>query len=433
MVTSVFIAAVSLALFWMAAFTLWWQMHAWRTPETLAATRFDRPDGGPARSFSLLLPARHEQAVLEHTIERLLESSHSRFEIIVIVGHDDPETAEVAERAAARDPARVRVVVDTHLSKNKPKALNTALPHCNGEVVGVFDAEDQVHPELLTHVDHAFRSTGADVVQGGVQLINFHSSWYSLRNCLEYFFWFRSRLHLHAQKGFIPLGGNTVFVRTDVLRDAGGWDPDCLAEDCDLGVRLSSSGKKVVVAYDSDMVTREETPGSLMSLLKQRTRWNQGFLQVYRKNDWRQLPTPGQRLLARYTLMTPFFQAITGVVIPLNVAIALFLDVPVGIAFITFLPAVTALVTFVFELVGLHDFGRQYGLKVRLTHYLKLVVGGPFYQVLLAGAAVRAVWREQRGRRDWELTSHVGAHLTGDSRDSRDTRDTRDTREDVHA
>ncbi|MFE9295054.1 glycosyltransferase [Streptomyces niveus] len=430
MVTSVFIAAVSLALFWMAAFTLWWQMHAWRTPETLAATRFDRPDGGPARSFSLLLPARHEQAVLEHTIERLLESSHSRFEIIVIVGHDDPETAEVAERAAARDPARVRVVVDTHLSKNKPRALNTALPHCDGEVVGVFDAEDQVHPELLTHVDHAFRSTGADVVQGGVQLINFHSSWYSLRNCLEYFFWFRSRLHLHAQKGFIPLGGNTVFVRTDVLRDAGGWDPDCLAEDCDLGVRLSSSGKKVVVAYDSDMVTREETPGSLMSLLKQRTRWNQGFLQVYRKNDWRQLPTPGQRLLARYTLMTPFFQAITGVVIPLNVAIALFLDVPVGIAFITFLPAVTALVTFVFELVGLHDFGRQYGLKVRLTHYLKLVVGGPFYQVLLAGAAVRAVWREQRGRRDWELTSHVGAHLTGDNRDSRDSRD---TREDVHA
>ena len=37
MLTSVFIAAVSLALFWMAAFTLWWQMHAWRTPERPAA------------------------------------------------------------------------------------------------------------------------------------------------------------------------------------------------------------------------------------------------------------------------------------------------------------------------------------------------------------------------------------------------------------
>lgn len=133
------------------------------------------------------------------------------------------------------------------------------------------------------------------------------------------------------------------------------------------------------------MVTREETPGSLMSLLKQRTRWNQGFLQVYRKKDWKQLPTPGQRMLARYTLMTPFLQAFTGVIIPLNVGIALFLDVSVTIAFITFLPLVTAMVTFVFEVVGLHDFGKQYGLRVRLTHYLKLVVGGPFYQVLLAG------------------------------------------------
>jgi hypothetical protein len=88
-------------------------------------------------------------------------------------------------------------------------------------------------------------------------------------------------------------------------------------------------------------------PGLADVLLKQRTRWNQGFLLVYRKKDWKQLPTLGQRLLARYTLMTPFMQAFTGLVIPLNVAIALFLDVPVGVAFITFLPAVTALVTFV--------------------------------------------------------------------------------------
>jgi cellulose synthase/poly-beta-1,6-N-acetylglucosamine synthase-like glycosyltransferase len=412
LLTSVLLAAISLALFWIAAFTLWWQMHAWRTPEILAATRFKSPDGGVGLSFSLLVPARHEQAVLERTVHRLLESSHGSFEILVIVGHDDPETTEVAERVAAFAPDRVRVVIDTHEVKNKPKALNTALPHCGGAVVGVFDAEDQVHPELLSHVDHAFRSTGADVVQGGVQLINFHSSWYSLRNCLEYFFWFRSRLHLHALKGFIPLGGNTVFVRTEVLREAGGWDADCLAEDCDLGVRLSSKGKQVVVAYDSEMVTREETPGTLLSLLKQRTRWNQGFLQVYRKKDWKQLPGLGQRLLARYTLMTPFLQALSGVVIPLNIAAAIFLHVPVVIAVITFLPALTATVTFVFEIVGLHDFGIQYGLRIRLIDYLKLIVGGPFYQLLLSGAAMRAVWRDQLGRNDWELTRHVGAHLT---------------------
>src|SRR6185369_14689716 len=190
---------------------------------------------------------------------------------------------------------------------------------------------------------------GADVVQGGVQLINFHSSWYSLHNCLEYFFWFRSRLHLHAKKGFIPLGGNTVFVRTDVLRRANGWDGTCLAEDCDLGVRLSSRGSKVVVAYDSTIVTREETPDSLRGLLKQRTRWNQGFLQVLRKGEWRRLPALRQRLLARYTLTGPLVQAFSGVVIPVGVAIALGAQMPVFVALLTFLPVVFMAATLMFQ------------------------------------------------------------------------------------
>jgi cellulose synthase/poly-beta-1,6-N-acetylglucosamine synthase-like glycosyltransferase len=407
----VILVVVSTVLAVFAAVTLWWTMHAWRTPETLAATRFAAPDGQYGQTFSLLVPARHEQATLEHTIARLLDSTHQGFEIIIIVGHDDPETSEVARRLAVASPKRILVVTDSNEHKNKPRALNAALPYCRGDVVGVFDAEDQVHPRLLEHVDHAFRATGADVVQGGVQLINFHSSWYSLHNCLEYFFWFRSRLHLHASKGFIPLGGNTVFVKTDVLLAANGWDGTCLAEDCDLGVRLSSWGKKVVVAYDSSIVTREETPDSLVGLFKQRTRWNQGFLQVFRKGEWRRLPTVRARLLARYTLVGPFLQAFSGLVVPVGVAIALLADVSIGVALFTFVPVVPMAANLMFQVVGLRDFGAQYRLNIRWPHYLRLVIGAFPYMLVLSGAAVRAVWREFSGRRNWELTRHVGAHL----------------------
>lgn len=406
------IAIVSLALFIFSTLTLWWTLHAWRTPETLSSTRFEDPDGDHQLSFSLLVPARHEEQVLEHTISRLLESGHSRFEVIIIVGHDDPGTTEAARRAAERAPDRVRVVVDHNVPKNKPKALNTALPECTGDVVGVFDAEDIVHPDLLAHVDYAFRRTGATVVQGGVQLVNYQSSWFSLRNCLEYFFWFRSRLHLQADQGFIPLGGNTVFVRAEVLREIGGWDPECLAEDCDLGVRLSSIGHRVVVAYDAALVTREETPDTISALLKQRTRWNQGFLQVLRKGDWKRLSSFRQRVLARYTLSSPFIQAFTGLTVIFGVVTALFADLPVRMTMLTFLPAIPTLATIVFEMVGLHDFGRQYGVRIRTSHYLKLVIGAPPYMVILAVAAVRAVIREWRGRTDWELTAHIGAHLS---------------------
>jgi putative flippase GtrA len=284
-------AIFSFVLTMIGGTTLWWMLHAWRTPESLDETGFSGPAAEPQLSFSLIVPARHEQAVLGATLARLAASDHPAFEILVVVGHDDPATAAVAERAARRHPGLIRVLVDTNRRKNKPKALNTALPACRGDVVGVIDAEDEVHPQLLRHVDSRFTDTRAEVVQGGVQLMNYHSNWYSVRNVLEYYFWFRSRLHFHARKRFIPLGGNTVFVRTDVLRRVGGWDPECLAEDCELGIRLSSLGATVAVAYDPLLVTREETPASLRALLKQRTRWNQGFLQVLRKGEWRRLPT----------------------------------------------------------------------------------------------------------------------------------------------
>ena len=406
-VTVVSVMAVVLTL--LALTTLWWQLHAWRTPTTLAGVGFTSGDGRPQLTFSLLVPGRHEEAVLEATLRRLLAMDHPAFEVLPIVGHDDAATHAVAARVARDHPGQVRVVVDHNWPKNKPKALNTALPLCRGEVVGVFDAEDEVDPRLLRRVDATARLTGADVVQGGVQLMNYDSSWFSLRNCLEYFFWFRSRLHLHARHSFIPLGGNTVFVRTALLRETGGWDEDCLAEDCDLGVRLSSLGKKVEVCYDPHLVTREETPDTLGSLLKQRTRWNQGFLQVLRKGQWRRLP-PAQRMLARYTLSAPFLQAFTGLAVPVNVGCAVAAKVPVGVALLSFVPAVPTALSLVFDAVALREFGRIYYVRPRAWHYARLVIGTFPYQLVLAAAALRAVYRELRGQRGWEKTSHVGAH-----------------------
>lgn len=402
---------LSLLLTALAGFTLWWMLHAWRTPGTLRRTEFERVPDEPQLSFSLIVPARHEQEVLTATLDKLRGMVHPDFEILVVVGHDDPETEQVARDVEARAGGKVRVLVDDSVPKNKPKALNRALEHCRGDVVGVFDAEDDVDPRLLRVVDTAFRRQQAHVVQGGVQLIDFRSSWYSMRNCLEYFFWFRSRLHLHARHGFIPLGGNTVFVRTDLLRAVGGWDPECLAEDCELGVRLSSLGAKVAVAYDPHLVTREETPHRVRDLVKQRTRWNQGFLQVLHKGVWRHLPTRRQRALARITLSQPFLQAFAGVAIPISIACVLFARVPVALALFSFLPAVPTVAMAAFEVVGLREFCRVYYIRARWTDYAVLVLGAPFYQVLLGVAAVRAVWREATGQRGWEKTAHTGAHL----------------------
>ena len=201
-----------------------------------------------------------------------------------------------------------------------------------------------------------------------------------------------------------------MFTRTELLREVHGWDPDCLAEDCEIGVRLSTRGAVVAVAYDPQAVTREETPGSIRALVKQRTRWDQGFLQVLRKGEWRKLPSRRQRWLARYTLAMPFLQAATGVLMPLSLASMLLLKVPVPTALVTFLPLAPTLVTMAVESAALGEFGREFGIRIRFRH-ARLLLGTLPYQLLLAAAAVRSVWREIRGHGGWEKTTH-NAHRT---------------------
>ncbi|GAA4670356.1 glycosyltransferase family 2 protein [Frondihabitans cladoniiphilus] len=404
------LVVVSILLTAVAVSTLWWMLHAWRSKDNLKGTGFSENPLPAQHTFTLLVPGRHEEDVMAQTLDRLAEQDHPNYEIIAIVGHDDPGTDRVAREAAARHPDLIRVIVDDTEPKNKPKALNLALKSARGEIVGVFDAEDEVHPRLLTLVDSKFTETNADVVQGGVQLMNFQSTWWSLRNVLEYYFWFRSRLHFHAKSKFIPLGGNTVFVTKEKLDWSNGWDADCLAEDCELGVRLSSEGANVVVAYTPEVVTREETPGSFKSLLKQRTRWNQGFMQVLGKGEWRKLPTMRQRFYARYLLTMPFIQAITGILIPISVILMFTIKVPTGVALITFIPVAPTLVLLAVEFTGLAEFGRVYGKKVRARDYFRLVWGLIPYQIFLALAAVRAVYRQLRNQNGWEKTEHTGAH-----------------------
>lgn len=410
MILNVSVAAVAVILTVIACATLWWMMHALRSPETYEA--IGEPFvGDPQLSFSIIVPCRDEsEEVMAETIGRLTAQRHPDVEIIISVGHDDLPTIRNARSIAAGDD-RIRVSINDEPVKNKPRQLNSSLRECTKSVVGIIDAESLTEPTLLARIDTAFATQGADVVQGAVHLVNLRSRWFSLRNCLEYRIWFRSRLHGHARKGFLPLGGNTVFVRRALLEEVGGWDGDCLAEDAELGVRLSAMGKKTVCVYESDLVTREETPDTVSAFIKQRTRWSLGFMQVLAKGEWRRLPTAAERCRAVWLLMQQYTCAFAGLVLPLAVVTAVLGDRPVLIVLLSFLPLVPTILTVSFELLVLHEFGRDLGVPVTARDYVRLVVTTPVYQLLLAIASIRAVWKYISGDFGWEKTGHAGAHL----------------------
>jgi cellulose synthase/poly-beta-1,6-N-acetylglucosamine synthase-like glycosyltransferase len=166
----------------------------------------------------------------------------------------------------------------------------------------------------------------------------------------------------------------------------------------------------VRVLYDDRYVTREETPPTTGQFLRQRTRWNQGYLQVLAKGDWRRLPARPQRLLAFYTLAFPLFQALTVLYLPVSLWLIVAVKMPVLVAILSSLPCYMLLLQIAIGLVGLYEFTGAHGLRPGPLSPLRLIAAYLPYQWLLGFAAFRAVWRQARGVNTWEKTAHIGAH-----------------------
>ena len=408
-----FILALSVAIFLLSVFGLHLTLYAWEEPSRLDEGRAPAKFARPRHSFTAILPARHEEGVIYETVRRVAGMRYPRrlVEIIVVCHVDDVRTIAEAQRAA-RDigDRNVRVMTFDTDPINKPHGLNVALAAARRQFVTIFDAEDDVHPDLFRMVNTVLVQQQVRVVQAGVQLMNWNDRWFSLHNCLEYYFWFRSRLHFHARVGMIPLGGNTVFVRRELLLEVGGWDQECLTEDADIGVRLSAMGERMSVVYDPVYVTREETPDTVASWVRQRTRWNQGFVYVLRKGAWLHLPRLGQRLLALYTFSYPMLQALLFILWPTVVVGILLLKVPIPVALMSFLPLYALIFQLGIQVVGAVMFASEYGIRLRPLTLLRLVVTFLPYQWLLGISALRAVYRELEIQLGWEKTHHAGAH-----------------------
>ncbi len=123
-------------------------------------------------------------------------------QIMAICREDDPGTIAEAQAKIRelRDP-NVQLVIFNDKPINKPHGLNLALQVSRGDVVTIFDAEDEPHPDILNIINTTMLNEQVDVVQSGVQLMNHNTKWFCFLNVLEYFFWFKSSLHFFARLG----------------------------------------------------------------------------------------------------------------------------------------------------------------------------------------------------------------------------------------
>jgi len=401
-----------------AIFNIRMRLFIWETPNHAWLNRAPTVYHEPTLSFSILLPARHEEDVYRETIQKIYDLNYPRelMQIIAICREDDPGTiAEAHAKIDELHDPNVQLLIFNDKPINKPHGLNLALQVSQGDVVTIFDAEDEPHPDILNVINTSMLNEDIDVVQSGVQLMNHDTKWFCFLNVLEYFFWFKSSLHLFAHIGMTPLGGNTVFVRRELMEHLGGWDENCLTEDADLGIRLCLSHARIRIIYDDEFVTREETPYSIEQFIKQRTRWNQGFIQILFKKEWLKLEKFSQRLLALYVLILPEMQAFFALLIPISFIMFFLVKIPLWLAIFTFFPLYCFILALFIDLAGLHEFLKAHKRKWSWREALILVLSFFPYQFILGMGACRAVYRYIQGASNWEKTTHIGQHRgTGD-------------------
>ena len=165
--------------------------------------------------------------------------------------------------------------------RTKPRACNYGLEQATGELCVIYDAEDRPEYDQLRLAADAFHAAPADVVCLQAPL-DYHNHDHNLLTrffTVEYNFWFDLLLPGLVRSAFpVPLGGTSNHLRVAELRALGGWDPYNVTEDADLGMRLHAAGGRTRMLAS---VTLEEACSRLRPWIRQRTRWQKGYLQTW--------------------------------------------------------------------------------------------------------------------------------------------------------
>jgi len=247
--------------------------------EKLRPAPLDHPEYKP--QVSVLIPAYNEEVVIVSTISAALASNYPKLELFVVDDGSADRTSALVREEFGRDP---RVHLLTQRNHGKPAALNHGLSDVTGEVVVSIDADTVVDPDAIPRLVRHFADLRVGAVAGNVKVMN-RNRWITRWQALEYITSQNLEKRAFDLLNCIPVVPGAVGAwRTDLLRSAGGFSGETVAEDTDLTLTIRRAGWKIL--YDEEAIGHTEVPETVDTLVRQRFRWTFGTLQaVWKHHD----------------------------------------------------------------------------------------------------------------------------------------------------
>lgn len=219
------------------------------------------------------------------TLEALRALDHGAFEVLVI----DNNTVDAAlwtpvQAFVATLPSHFRFFHLPQWPGYKAGALRFALGQADArtELVAVVDADYLVQPNWLSALVGHFDDQQVAVVQAPQAHRHWaQSAWRTMMNW-EYEGFFRIGMHHRNERDAIIQHGTMTLVRATALKAVGGWSSDTVCEDAELGLRLMQAGHRTV--YVDTVLGQGLTPDGFAAFKRQRQRWAQGGMQIFKRH-----------------------------------------------------------------------------------------------------------------------------------------------------
>lgn len=230
---------------------------------------------------SLLVAAKNEASVIGDLVDTLCSVDYpaSRYELWVVDDNSTDDTFQVLQALTQKYPQLQLKRRAADAGGGKSGALNQILPLTKGEIIGVFDADAKVTPDLLRQVVPFFERQRVGAVQVRKAIANAATNFWTRGQSSEMIldaFWQQRRI---ALGGIGELRGNGQFVRRAALKECGGWNEETITDDLDLTLRLHLSEWDIDFLFQP--AVQEEGVTRAVSLWHQRNRWAEGGYQRY--------------------------------------------------------------------------------------------------------------------------------------------------------